>query len=680
MIEKHQIQAERGYVLGVALQVVLVLLVLGQIVFLASRYRSRVDLTAEKFFTLTDSTRSVLGKLEDRLQIEAYFSPDEALSTTYAESRRTLREVLDEYVQNGRGRVAVQYFDPQSDKDLRERAERLGITAQTIGDRGDRSLSYKELWQGLRIRYGGKKQKVLPVLPIEVQGQPITAPFLYEMTLTPAIKAVTVSEKPKIAYAAYPSQGARGAQNGFNQLRSAPAIMERYAMQVVSLQGGQLIQDDIETLLLIRPKDLGDREKYVLDQFLMRGGKIVLFADTDDYSIEPEKMFNRRVISYDAKGSKTKFLEQLAGYGIDLDTTVLFDMLQDSREPMAVMMGSGGLQFPRAIAYPYWFHPVDVDYAEKADVFAKGADGKVDEAILASYRDLFLPGIDPEIKGLGAPGMFWATPVGLQEDMPEGLTGKILLRTSPLAIEVEPPQTLSPFDRARQPQQIQVNYRKFISNLQGRINTEQRRQYGVMAEVKGEFKSAWVGKEPPLSPAAKQAEEERLKKEAEAKDAEAKEGEDEAEPIGPPIDEDETPEVPEDPDPVLASTEPGRLIVIGDSDFLRDDLLTGTYGQLGPVSRSGGTFFLNLLDWIAEDQDLFELRNKVSVDRSMKLISEDERQGKDLAAINDTLRDKQFWVRLLNIVLPPALLLGFGLLVFLKRRTAKRSFLKTIEG
>ena len=56
-----------------------------------------------------------------RLQFEAYFSPDSDLSTSLAEARSTLRALLDEYVQNGRGRVVVQYFDPHSDNDLRDK-------------------------------------------------------------------------------------------------------------------------------------------------------------------------------------------------------------------------------------------------------------------------------------------------------------------------------------------------------------------------------------------------------------------------------------------------------------------------------------------------------------------------------------------------------------------------------
>ena len=673
-----RIRSDQGYVLGVTLQVILVLLVLGQIVFLASRYRARIDLTEENFYTLTDSTQRVLDSLEDRLQIEAYFSPDSELSTSFAESRRTLRTVLDEYVQNGKGRVSIQYFDPQADNDLRERAERLGIKPQQLNERNDQSMSVKLLWQGLRMRYGGQKQKVLPFLPIVAgQGQPITAPFLYEMTLTPAIKAATVLDKPKIGYIAYPSQGQRGAQNAFNQLRQVPQITERYDLRVISLANGLYIPDDVGTVLLIRPKDLEDRHKYVLDQFLMRGGNLVVFADTDDYSVEAEKMYNRRVIAYDAKDSKSKFLEQLESYGIDVGTTVLLDNLTEAREPMMMVVQTGFGQAMQQVPYPYWFHPTQLDYADYAEKIATDAQGQVDESLAEQYAKSFLPGVDPDLKGLGTPGMFWPCPIGLAEEMPAGVEGRILLRTSPFALETEPPQTLSPFNRVRQPLQQREALNKFFIEIQGRISTEPRRQYGLMAEARGTFSSFFEGKEIPLSPAAQKAKEEAEKKKAEAEGDPLDEGEMGPEP---PIDEGE-PEPEPDPDPVFAGTAPGRVVAIGDSDFLRDDLVTGQFQQAGgPVSRTGPTFFLNLLDWLAEDQDLFELRNKLGIDRTLKLLTEEEQAGEDLVGISEKLRDKHFWVRVLNVTLPLALLLGFGALVFARRRTAKRSFLKSIEG
>ncbi len=692
-----------GYVLGVAIQVVLVVLILIMVVFLASRMRMRLDLTEEKLYTLTDSTKRVLGKLDDRLLIEAYFSPDNQLSGQIADARRALRNLLDEYVQNSRGRVIVQYLDPHSDEDIRQKAQRIGIKSQTMSDRGDRTLSYKELWQGVRMRYGGKKQKTIPYLA------PAIVPFAYEAALTPAVKALTVTEKPKIGFVSQPAPPAGGGQPGadFRALRELAEIKDQYDIVAHPLSNGALIPDDIETLMVVRPKDLTDRQKYVLDQFLLRGGRLVVFADVDDYSIGQQRMFNRRVMAYDARESKEKFLDQLLSYGVDVGTDILLDGQQQAAEGFAIMRRTQfGIPAMERLFYPYWFHPMPVDWADYADQLAKGDDGNVDEALADNYRESFKPGVSEAAKVIGAPGFYWPCAVDLAEEMPAGVTGEVLLRSSPLALEQAPPQNLNPTGRGRTPGQQQADYFKFRQDLVARFESEPRKQYGLMVEVKGDFTSFWKGKKAPLSPEAQAALDAQKKKEAEAeaedplnkevgedpvKDGEEKPakdddenkpaGEDRFKPeeVGPPVapgDEAQDAEIPTE-DVLEKSAAPGRLIVIGDSDCIRDDIVSGAYARTGgPYSRTGGRFFVNMLDWLAEDQDLFDLRNKIGVDRTLRFSGGDE--DATGAQSVDQVRSKQFWVRALNIGIPPFLLLVFGLVVFVRRRMAKKTFIDSL--
>ncbi|MCA8942678.1 MAG: hypothetical protein KDB80_08995, partial [Planctomycetes bacterium] len=311
--------------------------------------------------------------------------------------------------------------------------------------------------------------------------------------------------------------------------------------------------------------------------------------------------------------------------------------------------------------------------------FAKESDGTVDQSLAASYAKAFQPGIDEAVKGVGAPGMFWPCEVELAEIVPDGVQGRVLLRSSPLALDTSPPQHLNPFGRARLPQQQQADFLKFYNGIKGRLASEPRRQYGLMVELNGEFSSFFEGKKAPMSPAAKKAEEERKALTGEGAD-EKEEGADEPAPdVGPePAAEDEENLV-KDPAPILASTKPGRLIVVGDASFLRDDIAANQYARMGgPVSfPSGARFLVNLLDWLASDQDLFELRNKIGSDRTLRLFGDDEKGG-DLQRYNERVRDKEFWLRTINIALPCGLLLVFGLVVFVRRRTAKRAFLENL--
>ena len=131
---------ERGQALALALHVVLILLVLGQLVYLASRFRVRVDMTSDRLWTSTESTRNVLGKLDKRLLIEAYFSPKDDLPLNMRGTRDWADNFLDEVTQLGNGKVVVQRYDPNSDKAVADKATRCGDRSVSSSSRSSENM------------------------------------------------------------------------------------------------------------------------------------------------------------------------------------------------------------------------------------------------------------------------------------------------------------------------------------------------------------------------------------------------------------------------------------------------------------------------------------------------------------------------------------------------------------
>ena len=196
--EQYPRHEQRGAAMPLLLHVVLLLLVLGQIVYLASRYRVRIDMTTDKLWTTTASTSKLVGNLEERLIVEAYFSPKENLPLSMSNSRDWADNFLDEITQLGKGRVIVQRFDPNSDAAIAKTASRLGITPINLRSQSATSLSVDQHWQGLRLLYGGGKQKVLEAfLP--------NSSFQAEAMVTPKIKEVITGRKRRIGYMEWPA-------------------------------------------------------------------------------------------------------------------------------------------------------------------------------------------------------------------------------------------------------------------------------------------------------------------------------------------------------------------------------------------------------------------------------------------------------------------------------------------
>ena len=198
MVSPRNRAAERGSALAATLHVVLLLVVLGQLVYLGSRHRLRVDLTSDQLWSSTASTKQLIDKLEKRLIVKAYFSPKEKLPVQVRETRAWADSFLDEIVQLGKGKVVVQRLDPNADKAIADEATRVGIKPLELRSQSSTSLSVDRHWQGLRFVYGGGKQKVIP------QWAPGSS-FLAEAVVTPAIKEVLTEQKRKIGYMEWPA-------------------------------------------------------------------------------------------------------------------------------------------------------------------------------------------------------------------------------------------------------------------------------------------------------------------------------------------------------------------------------------------------------------------------------------------------------------------------------------------
>ncbi len=250
----------------VALLIILVLLNL-----VLGAARGRIDLTQGKLYTLSEGTRAVLGKLESPVKIRLYFSQSDVPLPIKAYGRR-VEDLLAEFRQAGRGKVTVEKLDPQPDSDAEDSATLEGVEAQ-VTPSGDK------FYLGASISYADQKL-ALPALT------PDREPLL-EYDLTRAIARATVTSKPVIGVmSALPVFGMPPSQfTGGQPMEPQVFVGELrrdYTVKRVSLDPDR-IDDDIKVLLVIHPRGIGERAQYALDQFVLRGGKLIAFLDPSAY-------------------------------------------------------------------------------------------------------------------------------------------------------------------------------------------------------------------------------------------------------------------------------------------------------------------------------------------------------------------------------------------------------------
>ena len=248
--------------------VVIIFGILALINFLSARRFIRADLTEDQRYTISNATKDVLGALDDIVTITAYFSTAPA---EVAQIRRNVRDMLDEYNAFSKN-LQIDFVNPANFDDAQKQELRFkGIPEVQINVYKQDKAEIANVYMGISISYSGKEE-VLQV----VQS---TANLEYELTST--ILKVTAKEAKTVGFLTGHGEFDINDQNyqQFRQLLDKNG-QGQYNITPVSLQDGKAVDNTVTTLVIAGVKQaLTEREKYELDQFIMRGGKAVFLVD-----------------------------------------------------------------------------------------------------------------------------------------------------------------------------------------------------------------------------------------------------------------------------------------------------------------------------------------------------------------------------------------------------------------
>jgi ABC-type uncharacterized transport system involved in gliding motility auxiliary subunit len=252
--------------------VIAVLVIIVGINLLGGLFKVRSDLTENKLYTLSSGTKKILNKLDTDVVIRFYFSKDNASVPvplrTYAQE---VQDLLEEYQQFGHGRIKVVKLDPKPDSDAEDSANLDGIEGQEV------NLTDK-VYLGIAVSCLDAKTTI-PYLSPDRET-------LLEYDLSRAISSVANPKKTVIGVmSALPVTG-RAAPPMMMQQRqqsSQPWIFlteleQNYVVHDIPMTTDK-IDDDVSVLLLVHPQGISDQAQFAIDQFLLRGGKMVALLD-----------------------------------------------------------------------------------------------------------------------------------------------------------------------------------------------------------------------------------------------------------------------------------------------------------------------------------------------------------------------------------------------------------------
>jgi ABC-type uncharacterized transport system involved in gliding motility auxiliary subunit len=297
--------------------VVAMAIILVAVNVLAGVFKQRVDLTKERAFTLSPGTRAILSKLDTPIKIRFYCtqgdpSAETVFLRTYA---KHVEDLLAEYRQAAHGKLTIEKYDPQPDSDAEDSARLDGV-------------------EGQMLRNGEKFYLGLAVVQLdEKESMPFLDPNrerLLEYDLSRAITRVGTPEKPVIGIMTpLPVFGTpsnpmmmRMGQQGQQPWVIVNELKNDFNVQRVAMDVDK-IDEAIKLLLVIHPRDITDKAQFAIDQFIMRGGKLIAFLDP--LPMMDTKEQNEMLGSMPNSGSSLDKL--LKAWGLSFDTTkVVADM------------------------------------------------------------------------------------------------------------------------------------------------------------------------------------------------------------------------------------------------------------------------------------------------------------------------------------------------------------------
>ena len=274
--------------------------------FILGAFNLRADLTEGDVYTLSPGTRQVLGKLEAPVRLRLYYSQgSEAVPVGLKTFAKRVEDLLNEYKSAGRGKVIVEKFNPEPDSDAEDSAQLDGIEGQLTN-------AGEKFYLGLSISFLDQKAAI-PVLAPDRER-------LLEYDITRGIAQVGETKKPVVGVmSALPVMG-RSLDPIRKQQPSEPWVLVQELKKIFDVREVRLdapkIDDAIKVLLVIHPRNLSEDTEYAIDQFVLRGGKLVAFVDPYAYFDQQPDLQNP---FGGAQAGQSMFYNLFKAWGVDVD-------------------------------------------------------------------------------------------------------------------------------------------------------------------------------------------------------------------------------------------------------------------------------------------------------------------------------------------------------------------------
>jgi len=230
----------------------------------------QLDMTEGRLFTLSDGTRKVLSKIDEPIRMRLFFSSNlgkqSPAHTTYF---KRVKELLGQYANISNGKLILDLYNPEPYSDAEDMAVAFGLEGTPVNAEGDMG------YFGLAATNSTDDQQVIKFLT------PSRKTFL-EYDLTKLVHTL-INPKKKVVglWSSLPIMGATGPQrNGPPKWSIVSQIEDFFEVSQIA-RDALTLPEDLDILMLVHPKGMKDEMLYAIDQFVLKGGRVMAFVDTN---------------------------------------------------------------------------------------------------------------------------------------------------------------------------------------------------------------------------------------------------------------------------------------------------------------------------------------------------------------------------------------------------------------
>ena len=556
----------------------------------------QVDLTQDRLYSLHEGTKNIIGKLSEKVAFKLFYAKTAVDRTGEDQLVRFnnyygyVRDLLNNYVRQSKGALTLEEYDPRPFSDAEELADELRLQRFPISES-------EGFYFGVAIKTESGGQEVIPFLGTESQER-------VEYRISELLDRATRRNKTKVGVMSSLDVTGGGMSADMRRMMQMQGrqvqqpwllfgeLEKTYELVEVEAAADE-VPVDVDYLVVVHPKDFEEKALYAIDQFVMRGGKLVVFQDPFAYIDQPAP--NPQNPYAGASHPRNSDLNQLLSkYGVEMksdefagDMALANPVPADPQRRTTVMFpGFVSMTKTKGLSQD----AVITEGLDRVEAFIPGVLRKTDSA---EGKD-FVPLVTTT-----ASGNTW-TASGFELGGPTGPNFA----------------------------QIAAKFEKGVEELV------------IAARLTGDFESAFDGK-----PGA-----------GEAVDGDEKASDEEATTDGSSDEEEATTSAPtDDGAPHLAKTsESNSILVFADVDMFADFLaFQRIFGQFVQAKNSAYPMLLNGLETLAGSRDLLSIRARGGFQRPFEVVDAIEREAEvdrqdkveainaDIKAFQEQLRSLQ---------------------------------------